>query len=217
MDRDVTCYHCGRDWHDAELTQTVAGMFERHAFNSAYDPDTDTSPIVCIGSDAYGPAKPCATVSYDPGAYGWDSLYSNKYTGPSWQHMIKPADKSGYNIDELFKMLEWPKIDVKAWFPDDVSLTWNTDDVLSDTTVLCSGDEKLDIQLGQDQWKPWEYLDQLASPITMKAIEANWPDLIQEADKPPQPESPGIDYDHLKALVEKKPYTGGKKCKPVSS
>ena len=55
--RDNQCPHCLRDRHDGYLTETVARMWDSHQWVD-YDPDEDTSRVVCVGSDHYGPALP---------------------------------------------------------------------------------------------------------------------------------------------------------------
>lgn len=49
------CPHCARDWHDAALTQRVAGMLAQHRFDPGYRVTDDDSGIVCVGSSSCGP------------------------------------------------------------------------------------------------------------------------------------------------------------------
>lgn len=55
--RPDLCWHCERDRHDGPLTQYVAHMWEGHQWEDGYDPEADNTPIVCLGSDAIGPAR----------------------------------------------------------------------------------------------------------------------------------------------------------------
>jgi hypothetical protein len=51
------CPHCGRDWHPGPLTADVEMMLRQHLFRSDYDPETDVSPIVCVGAEYHGPNR----------------------------------------------------------------------------------------------------------------------------------------------------------------
>lgn len=50
--------HCLRDRHLEPLTQKVAVMLSQHSFDPNYDASQDDSPIICVGSETYGPNRP---------------------------------------------------------------------------------------------------------------------------------------------------------------
>ena len=54
------CPHCDRDWHGFPLTERVAEMYCGGLFDEDYRVVEDDSPVLCPGSDAYGPARPKA-------------------------------------------------------------------------------------------------------------------------------------------------------------
>lgn len=74
------CPHgCGNEWHESELTNTVAGFFRDHRFDKDYDPETDDSGVACIGSLTHGPARPKHMHPYTGEFQPFSSL------GPEWK------------------------------------------------------------------------------------------------------------------------------------
>lgn len=51
------CPNCRRDRHSEPLRQRVAQMLSSHTFDVDYDAGADISPVVCVGSYAYGPNR----------------------------------------------------------------------------------------------------------------------------------------------------------------
>lgn len=49
------CFHCHRHWHGLPITERVAEMYDKGLFDETYRTDTDTSRILCPGSEFIGP------------------------------------------------------------------------------------------------------------------------------------------------------------------
>lgn len=110
------CWHCERDRHDGPLTEIVAAMWEQHKWDENYDPDLDYSPIVCLGSDAIGPAR----AHYKKGTWvnsGNDQAVAvdfSTFTPPgvySGEGLVKKAAEQVPMEDdeaEKWSLLTWP-------------------------------------------------------------------------------------------------------------
>ena len=70
-----TCPHCGRYWHGLPITQRVADMYMDGLYDETYRVDTDTSPVLCRGSDFIGPMTANAMVPSGPP----DGLYLDEW------------------------------------------------------------------------------------------------------------------------------------------
>jgi hypothetical protein len=57
VNRYPRCWHCNREWHGMPITRQIADMYARGAFDESYRVDTDSSEILCHGSDFIGPMK----------------------------------------------------------------------------------------------------------------------------------------------------------------
>lgn len=91
----LVCPHCGRDWHGFPLTEQIAEMRSSGLFDEDYKVAGDDSPVLCPGSNVYGPARPQAMHSrpcwhISPGRRrGWPStpaipLSGSAPTMPRW-------------------------------------------------------------------------------------------------------------------------------------
>lgn len=56
------CWHCGREWHGLPITERIAEMYARRAYDEAYSLAEDDSPVLCEGSAFIGP-MPCGSTS----------------------------------------------------------------------------------------------------------------------------------------------------------
>lgn len=123
------CGNCRRDKHSAPLTEQVAAMIDSHRFSENYSAATDTSRIVCPGSDEYGPALPKnqapaygmtgtildGIISWPnpvlPNAAGWFS-YQEHFAPSSWTVTVE-------NIYDSFKILFPEPVTVSTWLSGD--------------------------------------------------------------------------------------------------
>ncbi|EID12952.1 hypothetical protein MXEN_12116 [Mycobacterium xenopi RIVM700367] len=49
------CPHCDRHWHGLPITERIAAMYANGIYDEDYRADTDTSRVLCQGSDFIGP------------------------------------------------------------------------------------------------------------------------------------------------------------------
>lgn len=49
------CPHCGRQWHGLAITERIADMYTIGVYDETYSAATDTSRVLCRGSDFIGP------------------------------------------------------------------------------------------------------------------------------------------------------------------
>lgn len=208
------CPHdgCNREFHEAELTETVAGFFDTHRFDPEYSPEADDSPIVCIGSLTYGPTRPVSselptwTIITGGKPYG----YGGNQSG--WQSI-------GYMQDEL-------KITFKTWIPAEWKLqpwqshvfnTWsqsfydegyNWVGTFNDKPIsskVCN-DEPIDVTVPIDAKKPAPYSYGWTNAMHALA-KTSWDDYHSI----PLPDIPESDYAALAGQVnEKLNYAGVK-------
>ena len=178
------CPHgCGRDRHQEPLTEQVARMYDSHSFREDYSPDSDYSPIVCVGSNYHGPNRPKDRPWTIP---DWSGV---------WVKLWEPADfdpvpstwatyYTALWVDEPYKpppLEPLPECDV------DITVTFD------------------------DDWKPWlkahptkseaAAAREVVGHITHAAIKA-----LREF---PVPERPG--YDFSKYAEDPQPYYLGAK------
>jgi len=108
------CPHgCGNEWHESELTNTVAGFFRHHRFDKDYDPEADDSGVACIGSLTQGPSRPVPSYYYPPSSQEWVSLGSLKSVSIGFNGGKSPAW-----VDEMFSA-------TAKWMWDVISIQWD--------------------------------------------------------------------------------------------
>lgn len=104
--------HCFRDRHEQPLTQKVSDMLSQHRFDPNYRAQEDDSPIICVGSETYGPNRgaPASSVSVSSGGYTMADLNAMKgsmwtfSTGPGWEALMKSAGLSVTYTNTVEKM-----------------------------------------------------------------------------------------------------------------
>lgn len=52
------CPHCQRHWHGLPITARIARMYATGQYDPDYEYATDTTPVLCDGSDFIGPIRP---------------------------------------------------------------------------------------------------------------------------------------------------------------
>jgi len=201
--RPHQCPHgCKRDRHPDPLTEQVARMYDQHAFREDYSPESDDSPIVCVGADYHGPNRAIQEPVRQSGY-----IYIGQ-SSPSWLTMMI---KSAEEFTKAY--IEWPKFEYTTTFqwPKPYWHSWIDEPYGSKTLKPLPACELDLVVTFDDAWKPWEKAHptkyeaaaarELVGHITNAAIRAE--------REFPVPERPG--YDFSKYAEETKPYYLGDK------
>ncbi len=111
------CPLCRKDRHDQPLRQRVLEMLSSHRFDPNYDAGKDDSPIMCVGSDTYGPNRAPAAreIELDP------------WTGKAYPPYGTMWEKVSANYEFVKEILAWPKweipdmpsIEINTWIPEE--------------------------------------------------------------------------------------------------
>ena len=86
------CPHCGRHWHGLPITARIAHMYRRRWYDPGYEYASDTSPVLCDGSDFIGPRRPPPT-------------YPSRKHGPLISGVIAVSLESGWD-DAMARLRE---------------------------------------------------------------------------------------------------------------
>ena len=152
------CPHgCGNEWHESELTNTVAGFFRHHRFDKDYDPEADDSGVACIGSLTQGPSRPVPSYYYPPASPGWVNL--GTIQGESFK---VNGGKSPNWLDDF------TSVAVKWWMSDVISIQWD---------LTAGQGSLLNDWFGELQWNPpckQEPVDGNLPKVDVKFGPENW-------------------------------------------
>lgn len=204
------CPHCKRDRHAEPLTRQVAQMYDNHEFRSDYSPETDDSPIVCVGADYCGPNRPAARTFNTN--YGWVDLGCLEAgTVVQWKDPA-PDYSYSYSYSVGAKSPNWLKqmLSTTAEWMKELSLEWQPWQQYTFSEWFATVPPKplepcdapdISVTFGA-QWKPWE---RAASTIHEReqAI-TGVPHIFAHRHDFPVPERPGYDFSQYAEDV--KPY-----------
>lgn len=188
------CPHCFRQRHPEPLTERMAAMYTHRVFDPKYDRAADTSPVVCIGADYYGPL-PATTNSQ------WSHNVTEQVPFAAIASQYVPTKYAHYAAkyvtlitaapNPIFEDNSWLKSIQETWWPLEET-PW----ACTPNTYLPVGDDapKKPSGLLQQQitfndpnnWRPWESA-QCTMPY-MKLDPEEWRGTI------PMPKAPGYDF-----------------------
>lgn len=185
--KPATCPHCERDWHPGPLTRIVIDMLESHRFIPDYNPDTDNSPILCVGAEYHGPNRPRLSVGAT-----WSFIAGGKAPGsqPNWLNEVISTTQKYLNEMVTVTWPTWTFTTTHSMWVSgfhDAGSWWKPP-----KPKPCELPEELPtIEFGPQNWTP--PADPVALPQPVKhLVWSYWDDLTQQDI--PTPERPGYDF-----------------------
>jgi hypothetical protein len=183
------CPHCSRDWHTQALTEEVARMYDGHRFTPGYNPAQDNSPIVCVGSETQGPARPKTSHR------SWTSS-AEVVIWPDTTDFFAGFKSMLEKLNETFLKA------TTTWSMSTGSLMIHDDLDIAPYEPACSDLPDIAVEFGPQNWLPAAEPVQ-AVPMLRATVNRRWRDFTK-ADIP-APVPPGYDFSRYETGEPKYP------------
>lgn len=106
VNRFDKCPHCGRQWHGLAITERIADMYGIGIYDETYSAATDSSRILCRGSDFIGPMPDerrydtVGWTTYD--TVRWTTAFPRVRWFPSYrEHFASPDERRWWRLARI--------------------------------------------------------------------------------------------------------------------